>query len=164
VSAFRFVLVHKLITEGRTALFNPLSSTYCLEPGTGQEVLIPLITNNSEPYHVYYTVQSLTDPDAKPERTRIHASQLIRGDRRLIHRKSGENEEDVDDYYLDGRSTPPPPSPRQAHHAGPARPSFHPRTRQGLSPPAEHRAQSDDLLPANLPAGRGAARACAGCR
>jgi hypothetical protein len=69
----------------------------------------------------------LTDPDAKPERKRIHASQLIRGDRRLLHRKSGENEEDVDDYYLDGRSTSPPPSSRQPHHAGPATHDAHVR-------------------------------------
>lgn len=83
--------------------------------------MIPIITNNSDPYHIYYTVQSLTDPDAKPERKRIHASQLVRGDRRLLQRKSGENDEDVDDYYLDGRNTPPPPpASRQPQSGGSA--------------------------------------------
>lgn len=103
----------------RTVLFNPLSSTYCLPPSTGRThdpVLIPVITNNSEPYQIYYNVRSLDDPDAKPERKRLDAKHLIRGDRRLLQRKSGENDDDVDDYYLDGRSTPPPP--RQAQSGG----------------------------------------------
>ncbi|KAJ9091459.1 hypothetical protein QFC19_009102 [Naganishia cerealis] len=106
-----------------TALFNPASATYCLPPGNGK-VLIPVITNNSEPYMLWYSVQSLDDLEAAPEQKQLEARQLERGDRRLLDQRNGMNGEDADDYYLDGRNVhagqqraqqhapPPPPSAR----------------------------------------------------
>lgn len=115
----------------RTALFNPLSATYCLPPTSGSKsllhpeaVLIPVITNNSEPYKLWYSVQSLTDPESRAEPIPLMGSQLVRGDRRLLQKRlaEGADEEDADDYYLDGRN---------AHAAG-----HQQSQQQGTVPPA----------------------------
>jgi nucleoporin POM152 len=76
--------------------------------------LIPLITNNSEPYKLTYSIHSLSDIDAEAERIPFEGPKLIRGDRRALQKRAEEDEEDVDDYYLDGRSVAPRSS-RQPH-------------------------------------------------
>lgn len=80
--------------------------------------MIPLITNNSEPYKLTYSIHSLNGIDTEAEIIPLEASALKRGDRRALQKRTEVDEEDVDDYYLDGRSAAPRP-PRQPH-SGPS--------------------------------------------
>ncbi|KAJ9093059.1 hypothetical protein QFC21_006552 [Naganishia friedmannii] len=108
-----------------TALFNPLSATYCLSSGGSgfsEPVLIPVITNNSEPYKLWYTIQPLDNPGSEVKPLELMGSHLIRGDRRLLQKRLGVDGEDADDYYLDGRNA----------HAGHQQQQQH----QGSIPPA----------------------------
>ena len=106
----------------RTVLYNPLSSTYCLPPSNGrtqEPVLIPVITNNSQPYKLQYSIHSLSDI-GKEVKKEIYETELLRGDRRVLQKRTEGNEEDADDYYLDGRNAaaPPPRSPHSGSSSG----------------------------------------------
>lgn len=63
----------------RTAILNPLSSTYCrfTTSKASDPTLIPLLLNNTAPSKLTYSLTSLSDPSSSREIT-IPASQLIK--------------------------------------------------------------------------------------